>query len=612
MNRFFIEKLVVSGTGHTDSVLKFEPTLNFILGPSNTGKSMIMDCIDYAFGFTPKKDRPSKIVNNNYGYKKVALHLRTLNGTVILEREIGSNKIKVTSSDDAVKDGLYSTSTNAKHDINSVFLQLLGIGEPHKILSSEDGATQQFTWRSILHLFFMKQADIARETSALKAPGAFGKTSSPAALLYLLTGQDADNIKKNEDPEISKAKKKALTDYIREKVLNIAERREELEKELASHGLSNYQETVEQIHKEIDALQKKLDEAISESQTLMTQIYKQNDRLSECNTVIHNFSVLRKQYQSDIQRLGFVVEGKINASPRKSKRHCPLCDSEITIEPDPKYVDAAASELQKIKEHLAELQIAQNDIDKQRQKILTDISTLETKKRAVDSLITEQLQPQLSIFKEQLDSNMTFMRLSGELEIIKQNETQYKSELFAKETEETPANPTYKIAEYYSYDLIKEYEKKLIEILTASNIGGATTARLNMETFDLEIGGRPKAVSMGGGFCGILNTITALAMCKFLLENDCKAPAFFVADSALTQLSEAEHVAQRDTIKQNFIQYLINNALKQQVIIIEQKKSMPFIPAEDKKNGIHIIEFSRNKNFGRYGFLNDVYNPEDN
>lgn len=204
------------------------------------------------------------------------------------------------------------------------------------------------------------------------------------------------------------------------------------------------------------------------------------------------------------------------------------------------------------------------------------------------------------------------MRLSGELEIIKQNETQYKSELFAKETEETPANPTYKIAEYYSYDLIKEYEKKLIEILTASNIGGATTARLNMETFDLEIGGRPKAVSMGGGFCGILNTITALAMCTFLLENDCKAPAFFVADSALTQLSETEHVAQRDTIKQNFIQYLINNALKQQVIIIEQKKRMPFIPAEDKKNGIHIIEFSRNKNFGRYGFLNDVYNPEDN
>lgn len=556
MNRFFIEKLVVSGTGHIDSTLNFEPNLNFILGPSNTGKSMIMDCIDYAFGFTPKKDRPSKIVNNNYGYKKVALHLKTLKGIVILEREIGSTKIKVTSSDDTINDGLYSTSNNAKHDINSVFLQLLGIEEPHKILSSEDGATQQFTWRSILHLFFMKQSDIARETSALKAPGAFGKTSSPAALLYLLTGQDADNIKKNEDPEISKAKKKALTDYIREKVLTLTERREELEKILASHGLSDYQDTVERIHKEIEAIQKKLDEAISESQVLMTQIYKQNDRLSECNTVIHNFSVLRKQYQSDIQRLGFIVEGKINVSSRKSKRHCPLCNSEITIKPDSEYIDAATAELQKIKEHLSELHIAQKDIDKQRQKIMSDIIILESRKKEVDSLITEQLQPQLSIFKEQLDSNMAFMRLSGELEIIKQNETQYKSELFSKETEETPVNPTYKIAEYYNYDLIKEYEKKLIEILSASNIGGATTARLNMETFDLEIGGRPKAVSMGGGFCGILNTITALAMCSFLLENGCKAPSFFVADSALTQLSEAEHVAQRDTIKQNFIQYL--------------------------------------------------------
>ena len=53
MNRFYIEKLMVSGGGHHASIIDFKPGLNFILGPSNTGKSLVMDCLDYMFGFTP-------------------------------------------------------------------------------------------------------------------------------------------------------------------------------------------------------------------------------------------------------------------------------------------------------------------------------------------------------------------------------------------------------------------------------------------------------------------------------------------------------------------------------------------------------------------------------
>lgn len=52
MNRFILKKLTVSGGGHEDSILNFSNGLNLIIGPSNTGKSLIMDCIDYVFGFT--------------------------------------------------------------------------------------------------------------------------------------------------------------------------------------------------------------------------------------------------------------------------------------------------------------------------------------------------------------------------------------------------------------------------------------------------------------------------------------------------------------------------------------------------------------------------------
>ena len=79
----------------------------------------------------------------------------------------------------------------------------------------------------------------------------------------------------------------------------------------------------------------------------------------------------------------------------------------------------------------------------------------------------------------------------------------------------------------------------------------------------------------------------------------------------MTQLSEAEHKERSDTIKQNFIEYLIAHAQDRQVIIVEQAKRMPFIPSEDEEKGVHVINFTRNKQDGRYGLLNDVFNPED-
>jgi hypothetical protein len=260
---------------------------------------------------------------------------------------------------------------------------------------------------------------------------------------------------------------------------------------------------------------------------------------------------------------------------------------------------------------LSELSEAQRSVENQQETIVTTIRTLEKKKTDIDTLISEQLQPRLSVFEEELEQQLSLIRVVSELEIVRQNEIQYKSDLFNKETEEPSELSTHNIYEDYDYDIIHGFEEKLREILKASKIGGADSARLNMENFDIEIGGFKKSVSMGGGFCGILNTITTLAMSGYLIDLDRNAPGFYAVDSALTQLSEAEYKEQSDTIKQNFIEYLITHAHERQVIIVEQTKRMPFIPDESDENGVHVIRFSRNKDEGRYGFLNEVYNPED-
>ena len=612
MNRFYIDKLIVSGGGHTTTVIDFKPGLNFILGPSNTGKSLVMDCLDYAFGFTPKKNRPSKIVDNNYGYERVALHLITGNGTVILERKIGNTKIAVSGTDPTVDHGTYSVGHKAKKNINAVYLHLLGIDEVHSVRSAEKGSkTQDLTWRSMLHLFFLRQADVARESSALLAPGSVGHTASAAVLLYLLTGQDANDLTADEDPKISEAKKKALIGYIQEKINEFTRRRETLEETLSSSAITDPRSSIEQVRKEIAELQAQMDAATRESQQLMSQIYDWNGKLSESRTVGHNFAVLRQQYQSDIRRIGFIVDGASSVSPVRKKVICPICGEETERVQDTSFIDASAAELEKIKCHLAELSDAQHSVENQQKTIIATIRTLEEKKKSIDTLISEQLQPKLSVFEEKLEQQLSLIRLTSELEIVRQNETQYRSELFNKETEETSEPSKHNIYEDYDYDIIHGFEEKLREILQASKIGGAASARLNMENFDIEIGGFKKSVSMGGGFCGILNTITTLAMSGYLIALDRNAPGFYAVDSSLTQLSEAEHKEQSDTIKQNFIEYLISHAHERQVIIVEQTKRMPFVPDESDEDGVHVIKFTRNKKEGRYGFLNEVYNPED-
>lgn len=612
MNRFYIKKLIVSGGGHNASVIDFKPGLNFILGPSNTGKSLVMDCLDYMFGFTPKKNRPSKIVDNNYGYERITLHLATEQGTVVLERKIGDTKITVSGSDSSVEHGTYSVGHQAKKNINSVYLHLLGIDEPHSVRSSEKGAkTQELTWRSMLHLFFIKQADVARESSALLAPGSMGHTASAAVLLYLLTGQDANDLAAVEDPKISEAKKKALIGYIQDKIKEFTSRREELEATLSSSNITDPRSNVEQVREEIAELQEELNTATRESQQLMAQIYEWNSKLSESRTVEYNFSVLRQQYQSDIRRIGFIVDGAANISPVCKKVKCPICGEETERVQDTTFIGSSAAELEKIKKHLSELSDAQHSVNRQQEIIIAKIRTLEEKKKSVDALITKQLQPKLSVFEEQLEQQLRLIRLTSELDVVRQNEIQYKGELFNKETEETSELSKYNIYEDYDYYIVHGFEEKLRNILQASKVGGAASARLNMENFDIEIDGFKKSVSMGGGFCGILNTITTLAMSGYLIDIGRNAPGFYAVDSSLTQLSEAEYKEQSSTIKQNFIEYLISHAHERQIIIVEQTKRMPFIPDESDENGVHVIQFSRNKEEGRYGFLNDVYNPGD-
>lgn len=142
-----------------------------------------------------------------YGYNSITLVLVTEKGNVILNRIVGDSSITVSGTDPDYKPGKYSANHKAKKNLNALLLQLIGIDGPHDILASQAGNTNLLTWRSFLHMFLIRQAYVSREGSVLMNPeaGVNAATSSPAALLFLMSGKDAGAIEKEEDPKIKKS-----------------------------------------------------------------------------------------------------------------------------------------------------------------------------------------------------------------------------------------------------------------------------------------------------------------------------------------------------------------------------------------------------------------------
>ena len=53
---FYISQVKIAGPGKKDAVVEFTDGVNVVLGPSNSGKSLILACIDYCFGYVHKNE----------------------------------------------------------------------------------------------------------------------------------------------------------------------------------------------------------------------------------------------------------------------------------------------------------------------------------------------------------------------------------------------------------------------------------------------------------------------------------------------------------------------------------------------------------------------------
>ena len=219
---FYIKKIVISSLNKDDvkvvSTVNLKAGLNIIHGPSNTGKTLILDCIDFMLGGEAKR-----LYKKELGIRTISMSLDADGAEINMTRELGTNDVTVLSEYTPVDSGTYTTGsrTKEKEALNALWLRLMGIDGDVKIIAQIlDAVQHQLTVRTFYHSFIISEARIIGENSILKSSQGFSNNipvPTIMSLIYLATGENYinPNEKKKESGKTISVKRstaKAIVD----------------------------------------------------------------------------------------------------------------------------------------------------------------------------------------------------------------------------------------------------------------------------------------------------------------------------------------------------------------------------------------------------------------
>lgn len=591
---FYIEKIIVTGSGKTDSIIELSNGVNIIYGPSNTGKTYIVKCIDYMFG----SEREPIDISTGYQYIKIIV--RTQCGTITMSRKIGENKIEVSSNDNNVPTGKYATKasrTNYDKTINSVWLSLIGINDLHLVISNENYKKQILSWRTFSHMFMLTETKIISEYSAILSGRDTSNTAVIASLIFLLSGQDFAETETKDTKEIKEAKKNAVKAYINKELFRLSERNQELLAQLKENPNIDIAVEIEKIMAEISTNEKRINSSIEENQKILAQLYEKNENLSECNVLLNRYDELTTQYNADLKRLNFIVDGEANLNASFST-HCPFCDGEVVVKKNQNYIDAAKSDYKKIKLQAKDLESASKELRSEKLSLEQEIGTLMAKKKSIEELIEKELKPQVFNLKEKLSTYKDAIECQKEIDILKKLSEQKTADMIENDTDEE-SELKFKVKEHLDYSFINELSNSIKSFLENCNYDNLLSVIFNKADMDIVINGKKKS-SNGKGYNAYFNSVVAIVLSRYMESKAKYSPDFLVLDSPILSLKEKETKKPSETMRNTLFENIVDNQKGIQTIVIENE-----IPEINYKDA-NIIHFTKEKNNGRYGFLLDV------
>lgn len=604
MGKLWIRQVKATRDDGTTSTIDLAPGLNCIVGPSNTGKSRIVKTIAYACGgdelpFTAKT-----------GYTTAFVTFATPHGEVTLSRSTkpGSSVI-VESTDPAIDSGTYTLSNTGKKPLNDLLIGLLGIGPGRKVIANEAFRKVRFTWKAIQHILLVPESEIGRPKPSILLPHSSksqSQTQDLSALLVLAQGESFDDATSRESDSEKRARRKAVERYIYQQLDIIHTRLAELEQaeaQAAAEG-TTIEAYLKNLQTQLEQLQQQRQEILAKDTTLIAAISDQTKSLEILQVASEQRRTLITQYDADLARLDLQLQGMLHDQAHPHPDTCQFCHSSIDAAPPTDgEIAAFENEITRIR-HLRH--DASNDLDQLGKRITTLTEEQLHNKSAHNQLMAQlkrDLNPATRSIKEQIKRLAAAQNIKAEQEQLTKLVRRFEHTLDGGDETDTTGLEKFKPREHFDGDFYYSMTRSIQRILAEANFPGAHAAAFDRQVFDVEIAGYAKADEQGKGYCAFFNTIVALAFHAFMNRRSPHAPGFLLIDTPLHGFDEGTHSPDA-SMRAGLFDYFAQQAKDQQIIILENT---------DRTVGLEyspdttLIEFSKSKTQGRYGYLLDVY-----
>jgi len=594
------------------ALIKFDQSLSVVCGASDTGKSFLVEAIDFLLGGNELRGIPEL---DGYDRARIALE-SSKKGIWTFERSIEGGNYRVyegiigTQSD--LKDCGAMNVKHASGREDNISGWLIGaIDLLNKSLrKNTHGECRSLSFRDIARLIIVNEQEIIRQNSPFLTGQYINKTAEKSALKLILTGTDdsatvpLNALKQSESINLAKAELLDLwISDIEDEIAQHGFSREELEDQLKKLELS-----IASSRQQLQLAQSQLNEMTNQRREIVKHHEAIKDRIDDIENMLKRFTLLKAQYVTDLHRL-MAIEESGSLFVHHERVPCPLCGALPDAQHGSDECDgdvesiiiAAAAEMEKIKKLASDLDSTVSALREESSCLLEKLADVESKFTGIDGEIKSAIAPELadvqSCYSEYIDtrsrviSSLSLFTRLGKL-------CSQKDELFGDAGESEDADQ--KIAAKLSTQVLYDFSKTIQKILEAWDFPETGGVHFDETTMDFVINGKLRG-NRGKGLRAITHAAATLGLLEFCKERSLPHPGFVVLDSPLLAYYKPEgedDSLQGSNLKQKFYKYLIEQHSDSQVIIVENEH-----PPEAFEGQFGLTVFTKNPQQGRFGLF---------
>ncbi|BBV00353.1 hypothetical protein AB6H26_08415 [Providencia hangzhouensis] len=595
-----IHELVVTGPDKVPARLKLNGKSHLVFGPTDTGKSYIVECLRYCFGGSQKP----KGVGFSDGYTRAAAQISLSNSHFFtLFRNL-------LNGEEAVYEGFHESPPQSEIALENNISELLQIwcGAVGVKILIKSGKLGNLTAGDLRRVSIFDEIETLNNVS-FEGKDTNLKTRNKSALAMILSGSDDSEIilpTSTNDRNIAKGHAEAIDEQINSLLADVPEG---LSLKDAQESLLKVTAEIEVINHHISSHASELAELRNTRLRIDKERRQQFQKFAALKEAENRFQLLDKKYVSDQQRLQAI---SIAASIADSFeiRPCPLCYTDIQHQlrhqdqdtPTPMLLLAAHAENEKISGLREGLKEALNDV-----LINLDEISNALKQNEREALENEQKQdallaPQNTNMKYGLETLSDrkvalSMAIADLLRVdnlrIRLAEMKGKSKRKKQTIDRDMAESSTALC------------KRIKALLDDWGVPDVDSVYFDDSVSDININQR-KRTSYGKGKRGIFLTAYMVALMERATANGHPHLGFTIIDSPVVTYKDPKYGTNSDdeelldeSVKDRFYTWLANRTEPGQILILENEE-----PNLETLNSLNFTEFVGPKGVpGRLGFF---------